>query len=105
MQTSATASIAQTKRWWFMFRPCKTKKIGVSIVSRFFFAAVALSVCSASYPQSGPSTSLASPRATADGSGALEVDATPPGILPSSQYTVRLSQHRDWVRSFVYEVE
>jgi hypothetical protein len=72
------------------------------MVARLFFAVVAFSVCSAGYSNSGPSASPSSPQATTDlRGGELEVDATPPGIIPSSQYTVCLSRHRGWVSSFV----
>jgi hypothetical protein len=88
-----------------MFRQGETKKLGVSTVVRLFFAALALSVCCAGYSDSGPSASALSPQVPSDLDGTLEVDATPPGIIPSSQYTVRLRRHRKWVSSFVYQVQ
>jgi hypothetical protein len=88
-----------------MFRQCETKKPGVFMVARLFFAVVALSVCSAGYSNSGSSASPSSPTASTDLGGEMEVDATPPGIIPSSQYTVRLRHHHRWVRSFVYQVQ
>jgi hypothetical protein len=83
----------------------RNKEDGGSMVARLFFAVVALSVCSAGYSNSGPSASPSSPNALTDLGGELEVDATPPGIIASSQYTVRLRRHRRWVRSFVYQVQ
>jgi hypothetical protein len=88
-----------------MVRQCGKKKLGISVVVRLFLAAVPLSVCSAGYSHSGPSASPAPLQAPADWDGALKVDATPPGIIPSSQYTVRLSQHGESVNSFVYQVQ
>jgi hypothetical protein len=88
-----------------MFRKCETKKPGISRVLRLFLATAALSVCSASYAYSDTSTSPASPQESAVLDDALQVDATPPGIIPSSQYTVRLRRHHEWVSSFVYQVQ
>lgn len=83
----------------------RTKEAGVIMVARLFFAVVALSVCSAGYSNSGPLASLSFPDASTDLDCELEVDTTPPGIVPSSQCTVRLRHHHRWVRSFVYQVQ
>jgi hypothetical protein len=72
---------------------------------RLFLATAALSVCSASCAYSDTSTFPASPQESAVLDDALQVDATPPGIIPSSQYTVRLRRHHEWVSSFVYQVQ
>jgi hypothetical protein len=88
-----------------MFRQCETKKPRVFMIARLFVAVVALSVCSAGYFNSGPSACPSSPNASTDLGGELEVDATPSGIIPSSQYTVRLRHYHRWVRSFVYQVQ
>lgn len=84
---------------------CETRKLVVLMVVRSFFAVVVLSVCSAGYSNSGPSASPSPPQATTDLGGQLEVDETPPGIVPSSQYTVLLSRHHQSISSFVYQVQ
>jgi hypothetical protein len=69
------------------------------------FLVLALTVCLIAYVCSAASTSAACGQAKADLNSDLQVDRTPSGIIPSSQYTVRLSQHDSWTSSFVYQVQ
>src|SRR5580658_1130816 len=66
---------------------------------------LALTVCFIGYVGGGAPTLAASGQAQAESRGGLQVDSTPPGIVPSSQYTVRLSQNDSWISSFVYQVQ
>jgi FG-GAP-like repeat len=66
---------------------------------------LALTVCLIGYAGGGAPTLAASGQAQAESSGGLQVDSTPPGIVPSAQYTVRLSQNDSWISSFVYQVQ
>jgi hypothetical protein len=70
----------------------------------FFLAALAFSVCSVGYG-SDLATASVPAQASADLDRELQVDATPAGITPSSQYTVHLAHHRRRVSSFVYQVQ
>jgi FG-GAP-like repeat len=79
-----------------MFRQCEMTKLKVLLVARLLSAALALCVCSSGYSNSSISTSSGR---------TLQVDATPAGITPSSQYTARVKQHGVWVSSFVYQVQ
>src|ERR1700693_85101 len=88
-----------------MLRQQKTKSLKVFLVARLFFAVLALSVCSVGYSNGGTPRPAPSPQAAADEGGTLGVDPTPPGIIPSSQYSVRLSQRGESVKSFVYQVK
>jgi hypothetical protein len=88
-----------------MFSQYEVKRAKSSLVARFFSLTLALSVGSIGYSNSGHFISTASPRAPADSGSTLQVDATPAGITPSSQYTARVNQHGVWVSSFVYQVQ
>ncbi|MGA9241896.1 MAG: FG-GAP-like repeat-containing protein [Silvibacterium sp.] len=89
-----------------MFRQCEAKRPGLRAVVRFGAAPMALSVCFAVYASgSAPSAMPASPQAQAVLDRTLQVDATPAGITPSSQYTIRLGHHGRSVNSFVYQIQ
>ncbi len=66
---------------------------------------LALTVCLIGYVGDAAPTVAASGQAQAELTGGLELDSPPPGIVPSSQYTVRLSQNDSWISSFVYQVQ
>lgn len=82
----------------------QTKKRKFLMGVRLFSVALVLSVCSITY-DSAASTSPVFPQLPASWGGTLQVDATPPGINPSSQYTVRVSQHGPSLNSFVYQIQ
>ncbi len=86
-----------------MFRQWGNKKRRILVKSGLFVVPLAWSLCSMGYSSSGAS---ASPGSLQTGwAGTLQVDDTPSGIVPSSQYTVRLSQSDSWNSSFVYQVQ
>jgi hypothetical protein len=89
-----------------MFQQCETKELQLRTVVRCCTAVLALSVCFAAYAGStAPSATPASPQVPAVLDGMLQVDATPAGVTPSSQYTVRLHHGGRSVNSFVYQVQ
>lgn len=88
-----------------MFRPYKTMGLVPPAVVRFGVAALALSLGVASHARSGSSAVPVLPQSLAASDGALQVDATPSGITPSSQYTVHLHHDDRSVGSFVYQVQ
>jgi len=88
-----------------MFRQHKTKSPKVFLVARVLFAVLALSICSVGYSNAGTPGPAPSPQAATDETDTLQVDPTPPGIIPSSQYSVHLSQLGKSVKSFVYQVQ
>jgi hypothetical protein len=65
---------------------------------------LALTLCLIGYAGRAP-TSAASDREQPNLGGRLQVDDPPSGIVPSAQYTVRLSQQDSWISSFVYQVQ
>lgn len=83
-----------------MFRQLRNNKRRVLIRSRLLFTTLALSLCSTGYSSSGASMFLAT-----DWGGTLQIDEAPSGIIPSAQYTVRLSQGHSYISSFVYQVQ
>jgi hypothetical protein len=88
-----------------MFQQSEMKRLKVLPVARLLAASLALSVSSSAYSNSGRATSAASSQVPAESSSTLQVDATPAGITPSSQYTARVNQHGVWTSSFVYQVQ
>jgi hypothetical protein len=85
-----------------MFRRYETWSLKLHTIVRIAVAVVAFSVCITGYASSTSSTTSQLPAASDD---ALQVDATPAGILPSSQYTVRIRRGDRSVNSFVYQVQ
>jgi hypothetical protein len=88
-----------------MFQQSEMKRLKVLLVARLLAASLALSVSSSAYSSSGRATPAASSQVPAESSSTLQVDATPAGITPSSQYTARVNQHGVWTSSFVYQVQ
>jgi len=86
-----------------MSQPPESKKRKLHIVG--LFLVLALTVYLIGYVGGAAPTSAASDQAQANLSSGLQVDRTPSGIIPSSQYTVRVSQQDSWISSFVYQVQ
>jgi hypothetical protein len=66
---------------------------------------LALTICLTGYAGGATTASAFPDQAQSNPHGGLQVDLTPAGIVPSSQYTVRLSQSNSWISSFVYQVQ
>ena len=73
----------------------ESKKRTLQMDIRLF--SLALTVCLIGYAGGAPTSATSGQEP--------QVDSTPSGIIPSSQYTVRLSQHESWISSFVYQVQ
>src|SRR5580704_7868507 len=88
-----------------MFQGRVKKKRRMLLRSGLILVTLVLSLGSVGYSSTGASTSSASSQAPRGWGGTLQVDETPAGIVPSAQYTVRLSQGDSYIRSFVYQVQ
>ena len=88
-----------------MFQGRVNKKRRMLLRSGLILVTLVLSLGSVGYSSTGASTSSASSQAPRGWGGTLQVDETPAGIVPSAQYTVRLSQGDSYIRSFVYQVQ